>query len=399
MPEERPPEAGRGFATRAIHAGRTPEIDQDTPSVPIYQTSTFRFETSEDYADTIAFRRPGYTYTRGYGNPTLLAFERAMAELEGTASALSFSSGMAAIHTVVTTLARAGDRIVASPELYGGTYSLFATVLPRYGIEVTFVDAHDVDTVRTALPGAALFYCETIANPNVTVADLEALGAACRETGVPAVVDNTFASPYLCNPAAYGFSFVVHSATKYVGGHNDLIGGVACASDDDVARLRSTVIETGGTMAPLEAWLCLRGLATLELRMQRHTANSVVVANALQDHPKVAAVHHPSLPTHPQHEVARRILPLGTGGMMAFEVEGGVEAGQRFCDALELAWVAASLGGTQTLVGHAASTTHRQLDAEARRAAGIADGLIRVSVGIEDPEDIVDDVERALEKA
>ena len=233
MPEERPPEASRGFATRAIHAGRTPEIDQDTPSVPIYQTSTFRFETSEHYADTISFRQPGYTYTRGYGNPTLLAFERAMAELEGTASALSFASGMAAIHTVVTTLAGAGDRIVASPELYGGTYSLFATVLPRYGIEVTFVDAHDVDAVRSVLSGAALFYCETIANPNVTVADLEALGAACREAGVPAVVDNTFASPYLCNPAAYGFSFVLHSATKYVGGHNDLIGGVACASDDE----------------------------------------------------------------------------------------------------------------------------------------------------------------------
>ena len=399
MPEQRPPEGARGFATRAIHAGRTPEIEQDTPSVPIYQTSTFRFETSEAYADTISFRRPGYTYTRGYGNPTLLAFERAMAELEGTASAISFASGMAAIHTVVTTLARAGDRVVASPELYGGTYSVFTTLLPRYGIEVAFVDAHDIDAVRAALPGAAMFYCETIANPNVTVSDLEALGAACREAGVPAVVDNTFASPYLCNPTRYGFSFVVHSATKYVGGHNDLIGGIACASDEDVARLRSTVIETGGTMAPLEAWLCLRGLATLELRMQRHTANSLVVADALRDHPKVAAVHHPGLSTHPQHEVARRILPLGTGGMMAFEVEGGVEAGQRFCDALELAWVAASLGGTQTLVGHAASTTHRQLDAEARRAAGIADGLIRVSVGIEDPQDIVEDFERALEKA
>ncbi len=216
---------------------------------------------------------------------------------------------------------------------------------------------------------------------------------------MPAAVDNTFASPYLCNPAHLGFSFVVHSATKYVGGHNDLIGGVVCCSAEDAARLRDTAIETGGTMAPLEAWLCLRGLATLELRMLRHCENASVVATFLEEHPKVEGAHYPGLPSHPQHGLARRLLPRGAGGMLAFEVEGGVDAGQRFCDALELGWVASSLGGTHTLVGHAASTTHRQLDAEARRAAGIADGLIRVSVGIEDADDIVEDFERALEKA
>lgn len=366
--------------------------------MPIFQTATFRFETAEEYAETIAFRRPGYTYTRGYGNPTLLAFETLMAELEETESAFSFASGMAAIHTVVTAVASAGDRIVASPELYGGTYSLFRKVLPRYGIEVTFVDAHDLEAVAGALPGAKLFYCETIANPNVTVADLEALGRACAEAGVPAAVDNTFASPYLCNPGRFGFSFVIHSATKYVGGHSDLIGGVACCSTADAASLRDTVIETGGTMAPLEAWLCVRGLATLELRMRRHSENAAAVAAFLERHPKVERAHHPSLPSHPQHALARALLPRGAGGMLAFEVGGGVEAGQRFCDALELAWVASSLGGTHTLVGHAASTTHRQLDAGARRAAGIADGLIRVSVGLEDAGDIVGDFERALEK-
>jgi methionine-gamma-lyase len=216
---------------------------------------------------------------------------------------------------------------------------------------------------------------------------------------VPAAVDNTFASPYLCNPAHLGFSFVVHSATKYIGGHNDLIGGVVCCSTEDAARLRDTAIETGGTMAPLEAWLCLRGLATLELRMLRHCENASVVATFLEEHPKVERAHYPGLPSHPQHGLARRLLPRGAGGMLAFEVEGGVDAGQRFCDALELGWVASSLGGTHTLVGHAASTTHRQLDADARRAAGIADGLIRVSVGIEDADDIVEDFERALEKA
>lgn len=376
-----------------------PRIEQDTPSVPIFQTSTFRFETSEQYADTISFRRPGYTYTRGYGNPTLEAFQRLMADLEGTQAAFSFASGMAAIHTAITSLARAGDRIVSSSELYGGTYSLMANVLPRYGIEVTFVDPHDPDAVAEVLSGAALFYVEAIANPNVTVADLPALAERCRRAGVPSIVDNTFASPYLCNPADHGLDLVLHSATKYIGGHNDLIGGVVCGSSELVDGLRDTVIETGGTMAPLEAWLCLRGLATLELRMERHSSNAQALSEHLEAHPKVDRVHYPGLASHPHHDVAARLLRGGSGGMMAFDVTGGVEAGMRFCDSLELAWVAASLGGTQTLVGHAASTTHRQMDPEARRAAGIGDGLVRVSVGIEDVGDLIADFDQALEKA
>lgn len=394
-----PEEDRKGFSTRAIHGARIPPVEQDTPSVPIFQTSTFRFETSEDYAETISFRRPGYTYTRGYGNPTLRAFEALMADLEGTEAAFSFGSGMAAIHTAVTSLARSGDRVVTSGELYGGTYSLMTKVLPRYGIEVTFVDPHDSDAVTRALPGAALLYVETIANPNVTVADLEMLATAGRVAGVPTVVDNTFASPYLCNPASFGVDLVLHSATKYIGGHNDLIGGVVCASEAHVAMLRDTVIETGGTMAPLEAWLCVRGLATLPLRMERHGANAQALARFLEGHPKVERVHYPGLASHPQHELAKRLLPKGFGGMLAFEIDGGVDAGQRFCDALELAWIAASLGGTQTLVGHAASTTHRQMDPAARRAAGIGDGLVRVSVGLEDIEDVIADFDRALEKA
>jgi cystathionine beta-lyase/cystathionine gamma-synthase len=389
----------RGFATRAIHHATTPPVEQDTPSVPIFQTSTFRFDTSEAYAETIAFRRPGFTYTRGYGNPTLLAFERVMADLERTESAISFASGMAAIHTVLTTVASVGDRVVASAELYGGTYSMFNKVLPRYGIEVELVDPHDLDAVAVALPGAKLFYVETIANPNVTVADLEALGVLCRAAEIASAVDNTFASPYLCTPADFGFDYVLHSATKYIGGHNDLIGGVVCCSEERMEGLRSTVIETGGTLAPLEAWLCMRGLATLELRMARHTETATALASFLEQHPKVEAVHHPSLVSHPQYAVAERLLPKGSGGMLAFEVAGGVEAGTRFCDAVELAWIAASLGGVQTLIGHAASTTHRQMDAGARRSAGIADGLIRVSVGLEDVDDIVRDFARALEKA
>ncbi len=390
--------AKRGFTTRAIHGAGPVSTDQQTPSVPIFQTSTFRFETSEDYAETIAFRRPGSTYTRGYGNPTLDAFERQMADLEGTEAAFSFASGMAAMHTVFTALAKAGGRIVTSGELYGGAYSLFTKVMPRYGIEVDVVSPHDLDAVRAALPGAALFYVETIANPNVTVADLQALGALCEEAGVAAVVDNTFASPYLCDPARYGFTYVIHSTTKYVGGHHDLIGGVVCTNGAGRARLRDTAIDTGGTMAPFEAWLCLRGLMTLSLRMERHSASAMALAEFLEGHPKVERVHYPGLASHPHHEVATRELHGGFGGMLAVEVGGGVEGGMRLCDGLEIGWIATSLGGVHTLVGHAASTTHRQLDPEARRRAGIADGLVRVSVGLEDVADILDDFNRALEK-
>ena len=388
----------RGFSTRAVHGPAPPAVDQETPSIPLYQTSTFRFADSEAYAETIAFRSPGYTYTRGYGNPTVAAFEAQVAALEGTEAAFGFASGMAGVHSVLTAHAGAGDRVVFSTELYGGTYSLATHMLPRNGIEVTRVDPHDLDAVRAALPGASLFHVETIANPNVTVADLQALGAACREADVPASVDNTFASPYLCAPAAYGFEYVCHSATKYLGGHHDLIAGVVCTSEGGRARLRDVAIDTGGTMAPFEAWLCLRGLMTLGLRMDRHCANATALASALEGHPKVERVRYPGLASHPQHEVAARLFSHGFGGMLALEVAGGVDGGQRFCDALELAWVATSLGGTHTLVGHAASTTHRQMDPGARRAAGIADGLVRVSVGIEDAEDIVAVAVRALEK-
>lgn len=392
-----------GFQTRAVHGAAAPTIDQEVPSVPIYQTSTYRFDSSEDYAATIAFRRSGYTYSRGYGNPTVQAFESQMAALEGTEDAFGFASGMAAIHTVFTANLAAGDRAVVSNELYGGAYSIATKVLPRFGVDVDMVDPHDLDAVRAALPGASLFYVETIANPNVTVADLHALGEACAQIGVPAAVDNTFASPYLCTPAALGFTYVLHSATKYVGGHHDLIGGVVCTTEEGRARLRDTAIDTGGTMAPFEAWLCLRGLMTLGLRMERHGANAMSLAAFLGSHPKVERVSYPGLASHPHHAVARGEFEgegaRGFGGMLAVEVAGGVEGGRRFCDALELAWVATSLGGTHTLVGHAASTTHRQMAPEARRAAGITDGLVRVSAGIEDAEDLVADFAQALERA
>jgi cystathionine beta-lyase/cystathionine gamma-synthase len=389
----------KGFSTRAVHSPKAPPVEQQASSVPIYESSTWRFDTSEDYADVISFRKPGYVYGRGYGNPTVAAFEGAVADLEGTEAAYAFTSGMAAIHGVVTTLAMAGDRIVASPELYGGAFSLFREILPRYGIEVATVSPHDLPAVETALPGAKLFYVETIANPNVTVADLDELGAMCNQAGVTAVVDNTFASPYLCNPRQFGFDVVLHSVTKYIGGHHDVVGGVACSTEDFRDAVRSTSLDVGGAMQPFDAWLSIRGLATLSLRMERHSANAQALAEFLEQHEKVERVHYPGLGSHPHHDVAKRELARGCGGMLAFEVHGGVDPAVRVCDSLELAWVATSLGGIKTLVGHAASTTHRQMDPEDRRAAGIGDGLIRVSVGLEDPEDLVEDFAQALEKA
>jgi cystathionine beta-lyase/cystathionine gamma-synthase len=386
-----------GFQTRAVHAAALPPVDQDTPSVPIYQTSTFRFDDADAYAETIAFERPGYTYTRGYGNPTVDAFERVIAELEGTEAAMSFASGMAAIHTLWTACAASGDRIVATHALYGGAYALATRVLPRFGVTVDLVDPRDEPALDAALPGAALFYTETIANPTMSVADLAWLGERCRAHGVPAAVDNTFASPYLCTPTVHGFDYVLHSTTKYLGGHHDHVGGAIACSAAGRARLRDTVIDTGGTMAPFEAWLAMRGIMTLGLRMDRHTENALAIAGYAEAHRNVERVHYPGLTSHADHEIADRILPKGSGGMLAIEVAGGVEGGKAFCDALELAWVATSLGGTRTLVGHAASTTHRQYDAEVRRAAGIADGLVRISTGLEDAQDLVADVAHALQ--
>jgi cystathionine beta-lyase/cystathionine gamma-synthase len=235
-------------------------------------------------------------------------------------------------------------------------------------------------------------------NPTTTVADLAALAELCREAGVPSAVDNTFASPYLCNPATLGFDVVVHSATKYIGGHADLIGGVACTDEELFRRLRDTVIDLGGAMQPLEAWLCLRGLATLSLRMEHVCRSASRLAAALEEHPAVLRVWYPGLESHPQHDLARRQL-RAPGGTLAFEVTGGLDAGTRVAEALELAWIGGSLGSVQTLVAHPASTTHRQVDPETRHAAGIGDGLLRVAVGLEDPDDVIEDFTRALEKA
>jgi cystathionine beta-lyase/cystathionine gamma-synthase len=388
----------RRFQTRAVHTQRLPRIDQEPSSVPIFQSSTFRFETNERFASALRFEDPGYVYSRGYGNPTVDAFQAAMADLEETESAIAFSSGMAAISTLLLGVSGPGTRIVAGSALYGGTVSVLRNLLPRFGVDVSFVDPTDLESVRSALPGAALFYSETIANPTTTVPDLAALATLCREAGVPSAVDNTFASPYLCTPAALGFDVVLHSVTKYIGGHADLIGGVVCTDEERFRQLRDSLIDLGGAMQPFEAWLALRGLATLSLRMEHHSRSAALLAAALIEHPAVERVWYPGMSSHPQHEVAARQLRL-PGGTLSFEVVGGLEAGARVAEALELAWIGGSLGSVMTLVAHAASTTHRQLDPEARRVAGIGDGLIRVAVGLEHPDDLIEDFTRALDKA
>jgi cystathionine beta-lyase/cystathionine gamma-synthase len=391
-------ERGRGFTTRAIRT----EVDLGDArpvSTPIYQTATYAFDDPEVLAETIRRGKDaGFVYTRWH-NPTRAALEGVVADLEGAERAVSFASGMAAVTSVLAALTRAGDHVVSTPTLYGGTYSVMTALLPRWGIETSLAETHRIDDVVAALrPETVACYAETIGNPHVPVADVEALAVACRERGITLVIDNTFASPYLCNPIALGADVVVHSTTKYMGGHHDLTGGVAAGASEILADVREMSIDLGGVAGTLDAWLALRGLQTLALRMERHCSNAQALAELLEGHPKVARVWFPGLPSHPDHEVAARIL-RGPSGMLSFELAGGLEAGRRFQEALEVALVAPSLGGVHTLATHPPTVTHTQLTPEQRRAQGIADGLVRVSVGIEDPEDILEDFDRALEKA
>jgi methionine-gamma-lyase len=391
-------ERERGFTTRALR--NQVELGEARPvSTPIYQTATYSFDDPEVLAETIRRGKDaGFVYTRWH-NPTRAALEEILADLERGEGAVSFASGMAAISTVLASLAGSGDHVVSSPGLYGGSHSVMTRILPRWGVDVTMTASHRAADLAGALrPGTKVCYVETIGNPALPVPDLEGLAGACRGTATRLVVDNTFASPYLCNPLALGADVVVHSATKYIGGHSDLTGGVAVGSAELIGDIREWSIDLGGVAGTLDAWLAIRGAQTLALRMERHCANAEALARMLEDHPKVSRVWYPGLPSHPDHDVAQRILRAG-GGMLSFELAGGYDAGTRFQEALEVALIGASLGGVHTLAVHAASVTHTQLSPEQRRAAGIGDGFIRVSVGIEDLDDLLDDFDRALEKA
>jgi len=389
-----------GFTTRAIRAAsRAPRVDQRPTSVPIYQSATFSSADAEELGAVTTGAAEGYVYAR-LGNPTVDALGAAAAELHGAEAGFAAASGMAAIHLAVGSLVAAGDRIVATRNLYGTTRSLFTRVLARHGVEVVFADPADLVAMEGALAAAPtrLLYLETISNPTIAVADLPALAEIGHRHGAVVVVDNTFASPVLCRPLELGVDLVVESATKYLSGHSDVLAGIVAGSAERIAAVRALHVDTGATLAPFSAFLVLRGIPTLALRMERHAATAARLAAFLETAPGVARVLYPMLASHPDHAVAARLLPSG-GGMLAVELAGGAPAAEAFVDALRIPERTASLGSIHTIVVHPPSTTHRQLSAVELGAAGIAPGLLRVSVGLEDADDLLADVAQALRAA
>jgi cystathionine beta-lyase/cystathionine gamma-synthase len=392
-----------GESTRALHTPAPPVPDQVPVGLPVYRTASWAFDTAQEYADVLAGDVAGYAYSR-VANPTADAFAQGVAALEGAnldrpVAAEPFASGMAAISTVLMALTHAGAHVVAPAEVYGGTYGLLATVLSRFGVETTFVDMTDLDAVRAAVrPETTVLWGETLANPTMTVADLPALSAIARAAGATFAVDSTFASPAVCRPLEHGVDVVVHSATKYLGGHSDVTGGVAVASPELMARIRHDRIDLGGALAPDEAFLLHRGLSTLPLRVARQCATALAVATALAEHPRVRRVDYPGLPTHRDHDLATKLFDEGRyGAVVTITPDGDRAAGLALCDRLQLVARATSLGGTHSLSSHAATTTHRQLDDAALAAAGIGPATVRISIGLEDPEDLVADLVQALD--
>ena len=401
-----------GFTTRAIRAAtRVPRVDQPPSCVPIYQAATFASADADELGAVTTGRQPGYVYSR-LGNPTVDALADAFAALHASDAGFAAATGMAAIHLAVMSQVAGGDRIVATRALYGTTRSFFSSVLARAGVATSFVDVTDLAAVeaaliaapaltaaptRTATP-ARILYLETISNPTLVVPDIAALASLAHRHGAMVVVDNTFASPYLCRPLALGADLVVESATKYLSGHSDVLAGAVAGSRPLIDAIRAFHVDTGGTLAPFSAFLVLRGIPTLALRMDRHAATAGVLAELLEGAPGVARVWYPACPSHPQHAVAARQL-TGGGGMLAVELVGGAAAGRAFIDALRIPERTASLGSVHTIVVHPPSTTHRQLTHAQMADAGITPGLLRLSVGLEDAADLVADVEGALAAA
>jgi methionine-gamma-lyase len=385
-----------GFGTRAIRAAtRVPQVEQTPASVPIYQTATFNARDVDDYAALIGFERPGYTYSR-LGNPTAEALAMAFAELHDAAAGAAFGSGMGAIHALLVSLLEAGTRLVCTQAVYGSTRALMERVLGRLGVDVVFVDPTDLDAVEAALAAAPtrVLYAETISNPTIVVADLQRLAELAHDHGARLVVDNTFASPYVCTPLSLGADVVVESATKWLGGHSDVLAGVVAGSGAIIERLREVAIDTGGIIAPFSAFLVLRGIETLHVRMDRHADSAAALARRLEAAPEVRRVLYPGLASHPQASLAQRQLRSG-GGMLAMELDTR-GAAAAFIDHLTIPPVTATLGSVITYAVHPPSSTHRQLDAEQLLAAGIPPGLVRISVGLEDLDDLLADVTSAL---
>ena len=365
--------------------------------MPIYQVVTFSSDDAGQLGDILGDRQPGYAYAR-IDNPTSSALADTIAEIERAESAYCFGSGMAAIHAALATLLSAGDHVVAASALYGSTQQLIDHVLARFGVQASFVDPTDGEAVEAAIrANTRVLYLETIANPTIVVSDIADLAARAHRHGLTVVVDNTFASPYLCRPLELGADLVVESATKWLGGHSDVLAGVVAGRRELIEQVRAVQIDTGGGLAPFSAFLVLRGIETLHVRLDRHSASALALARHLAAAEPVRAVYYPGLPSHPQFAVAQHQLRLG-GGMLAFDV-GDRRAAGALLDALTIPPRTASLGSVRTIAVHPPSTTHRQLDAQALARAGIAEGLVRVSVGLEDVADLLDDFDRGLAAA
>ena len=388
-----------GFATRAVHVGAE-KNQYGTLASPIYQTSTFVFDNAEQGGRRFALEEGGYIYTR-LGNPTLTAVEQKVASLEGAEACMSASSGMGAITSAIWVCVEQGDHIVAGKTLYGCTYAFLEHGLKRYGVDVTFVDTRDPENVRKAMrPNTKLVYVETPANPNMYISDIEAIAKiAHAQEGVRVMVDNTFCTPYLCRPLEFGADIVVHSATKFLNGHGDVIAGFVCGSQEYIDQVRLLGVKdlTGSVLGPFEAFLINRGIKTLHVRMDRHCENAQKVAEFLEKHPKVESIAYPGLASFPQKALADTYMKK-PGSMIAFEIKGGLEAGRKLMNSVHLAALAVSLGDTETLIEHPASMTHSPYTPEERAASDISEGMVRLSVGLEDAEDIIADLKQALDQ-
>lgn len=393
----------KSFETRAVHAGeRAPTPDYTPVASPIWPAVGYVYESMDDTDAALGGTKAGPVYQR-YGSPTVSAFETAMAALEGTQAAQATSSGMAAIHAALLAAgAKAGASVVAAMDVYGATFTLLGKLLTTLGVGVVWVDVTDLREVERALKEshATILLVESISNPLLKVADIPGLAALAHQAGAALLVDNTFASPYLLNPAAYGTDYVIHSATKYIAGHNDVLAGVTAVSAENKKKLVELNKLVGGVLGPFEAWLALRGLKTLPLRMERQCRNAQKVAEWLQAHPRIAKVNYPGLPGHAQHALATRLFEgKGFGGVLSFEIEGADKAGVfRFMEALSLCLPATSLGDIYSLVLYPLISSHRSLTPEERARVGIPDNLLRLSVGIEAVDDIIADLEQALAK-
>ncbi len=423
---------GHRLATLAVHGGQQPDPTTRSRAVPIYQTTSFTFDDADHAARLFALQEFGNIYTR-IMNPTTDVFEKRVAALEGGAAALAVASGQAAETLTLVTLARAGDEVVSTTSLYGGTYNLFHYTLPRLGITVRFVDPEDFDGLRAAInEKTKAVYTETIGNPKLDVVDIERVAALAHEHGLPLVIDNTSASPALCRPLEWGADIVIHSATKFIGGHGTSIGGVIVDGgkfdwkasgrfqefvDPDPsyhgvsfteafgplafilkARVQG-LRDTGACLSPFNSFLFLQGLETLHLRLQRHSENALAVARFLGQHPAVEWINYPGLWTNGSYQRVKKYLPDGAGSLLTFGIRGGYEAGKKFINALKLFSLLANIGDAKSLVIHPASTTHQQLSDEEQRSTGVTPELVRLSVGLEDVRDILEDLDQALETA